>query len=184
MRKIHCILLILLFSFTNIQAQEENKKPEEFHPYHSLGLIISHTHIGEGKKETDSKTTWLMAPSVGLNYNYKFSKKWAIGLHTDIVIDEYEVKESLKSENVGTIKRSYPIASAVMASYKPGKHFSFMLGAGGEFAKEEDLFLFRAGAEYGYEINEEWEFNANITNDFKIDAYNSFAYGIGITRIF
>ena len=71
-----------------------------------------------------------------------------------------------------------------VASFKPGKYFSYMLGTGGEFAHTGSFFLVRIGVEYGYHINEKWELNANLINDVKINAYNSFAYGLGITRVF
>lgn len=54
---------------------------------------------------------------------------------------------------------------------------------GGEFSHTGNFFLVRIGLEYGIHISDDWEFNANLTNDLKLDAYNSFAYGIGVTRI-
>lgn len=58
-----------------------------------------------------------------------------------------------------------------------------MLGAGGEFAKSVSFFMVRIGLEYGFHINKKWELNMNLINDLKINGYNSFSYGIGITRI-
>lgn len=71
-----------------------------------------------------------------------------------------------------------------MLSYKPGKHFSYMLGSGGEFAHTGNLFLVRVGVEYGFHISKDWELNGNITNDLKINAYNSWALGMGVTKVF
>ena len=87
--------------------------------------------------------------------------------------------------NDGTeIERSSPFASAVVGMFKPIKNFSLVLGAGGEFSKEENLFLIRAGIEYGYRVHNNWEVIASFTNDLKINTYNSWSIGFGIARKF
>lgn len=175
--------LFVGFVFLLISIKLSAQHAEEtFHAHHSLGLVVSHTQITTGIKANGDKK-WLSLASWGLNYNYKFSQKWAIGLHNDIVVEDFEVEDHRSSSNK-TLERSYPIASALMVSYKPGKHFSFMLGPGEEFAHTGNLFLLRAGIEYGYHINKYWELNALITNDYKVNAYNSWAIGLGITKIF
>lgn len=164
-------------------AQDESTH-EAFHPHHSVGFIISHTNIKKGVTSTgDNK--WLSLPSWAINYNYKFKPKWAIGLHSDIVTETFEVEEHLKNDEINEIlERSFPVASALMLSYKPGKHFGFMIGSGGEFSHTGNLFLIRVGVEYGYHLTKKWELNGNITNDLKINAYNSWAIGMGLTRVF
>jgi hypothetical protein len=144
--------------------------------------MMSHTQISQGV-QSDGNNKWLSLPSWGINYNYKFSPKWAVGLHTDIVVEDFAVEEHLKSSNGEVLERSYPVATAVMFSYKPGKHFSYMLGSGGEFAHTGNLFLLRVGIEYGYHLSNNWELNANLTNDLKVNAYNSWAIGFGIARV-
>lgn len=173
--------IILLLGASLLTAQEQHH--DDFKPHHTLGLMISHTQISQGI-QGDGRRKWLSLPSWGLNYNYKFSAQWAVGLHTDIIVEDFAVTEHLKSSAGTTLQRSYPIGSAVMFSYKPGKHFSYLLGSGGEFAHTGNLFLVRIGAEYGYHISNNWELNANLTNDLKINAYNSWAIGVGITRVF
>lgn len=176
------LLIIIVTSFsTLLMAQEEHHN--DFSSHHTLGFMISHTQVSQGVQSNGNKK-WLSLPSWAINYNYKFSPKWAIGLHNDIIVEDFVVQEHLKSSGGETLERSYPVASAIMASYKPGKHFSFMLGAGGEFAHTGNLFLVRIGAEYGYHISKKYELNANITNDLKINAYNSWALGLGVTRVF
>jgi len=52
------------------------------------------------------------------------------------------------------VERSFPIAPAVMGFYKPTEHWSFGLGMGGEFEKEENYLLNRVAVEYGV-VNKE-----------------------------
>lgn len=171
-----------LFFFSLMQTFAQEHHSTDFKPHHSIGLILSHTQISQGIQSNGNRK-WLSLPSWGINYNYKFSQKWAIGLHNDIVVEDFAVEQHLKNSGEEVLERSYPIASAVMMSYKPGTSFSYLFGAGGEFAHTGNLFLVRIGVEYGYHLTEKWELNANITNDLKINAYNSWALGVGISRI-
>jgi hypothetical protein len=174
------LLLFLLFSFgylTCFSQEEHEENPEK---KHAILFFLGHAHITEGVR-TDGKRVVLSVPAWGLDYNYELTEKWAIGLHSDIILENFLV-ENLSDENV--IERSHPIASAFVASYKPGKHFSFLSGFGGEYDKEESFFLIRLGVEYGVDISEDWEFVANIINDLKPSAYNSIGIGVGIARKF
>ncbi len=173
-----CSSLVLLVFSTGGIAQEFNESASN--PRHSIALILGHAQIvegidGEGKKE------WLSLPSWGLDYNYEINERWAIGLHNDIIIEEFVVEE-LGGEDV--IERSFPIATAVVASYQLGEHFKLLSGLGGEFAREDSFLLARLGLEYGMEITESWELVANLFNDLKVDAYNSFGIGIGVAHKF
>ena len=181
MKSYYFTLGIFFVLITTTFAQQEQHP--KFKSYHTLGFLISHTQINQGI-QADGNKKWLSLSSWAINYNYKFSSKWAIGLHNDIVLEDFAVEEHLKSSEAEVLQRSYPIASAVMVTYKPGKHFSYMLGSGGEFARTGNLFLVRVGIEYGYDITKDWELNASVTNDIKINAYNSWAVGLGVTKVF
>lgn len=119
-------LVIGSVQLSNAQVNEHTA----FHPHHLLGVVLNHTPISQGVQANGDKK-WLALPSIGINYNYKFAEKWSIGVHNDIVMEDYVVEEHLRSGGGDkTLERAYPVASAAMASFKPGKHFSYMLGAG------------------------------------------------------
>lgn len=169
-------LIAVLFLMNNAFAQEQEN--EIFKPHHSLGFVVGHTHISEGSKDGDKK--WLTFPSFALDYNYVFSPNWSIGLHNDLIIESFKVETS----DGEILERSSPFASAIVGGYKPGKHFTFQAGLGGEFAKEENFALTRLGVEYGLEIRNGWEFIANVVYDIKWNAYDSWAIGAGISKSF
>lgn len=179
-KTIHIYLWLFFFCLMKTFAQEHHSN--DFNPHHSIGFILSHTQISQGIQANGEKK-WLSLPSWGINYNYKFNQKWAVGLHNDIVVEDFVVEQHLKSSGGEVLERSYPIASAVIISYKPGTSLSYLFGVGGEFAHSENLLLVRIGIEYSYHLTGKWELNANITNDLKINAYNSWALGVGISRI-
>tara|TARA_R110002012_G_scaffold321809_1_gene551543 strand:+ start:46909 stop:47451 length:543 start_codon:yes stop_codon:yes gene_type:complete len=177
-KKAHLIGILIFANCLFIQAQEADEdKPKK----HAIQFLLGHTQIQESVHENGNKT-WLSVPSFELNYNFELTEKWSIGLHTDIVVEDFSV-ENYSDENT-IIKRSKPIAPAIVTSYKFCNNFSALIGFGGEFSKEENFALVRLGIEYSYEFHEIWELVSNITNDLKIDAYNSFSIGIGVARKF
>ena len=166
------------------QAQELVGAAEEPHRKHELGLLICHSAVSQGI-DVDGKRTWLFLPSWGLNYNYWFSERWAIGLHTDFISETFVVTEDLsKEEEKPVIERTRPIAPALMVTYRPHEHWAFTLGAGEEFAKEGDLFLMRAGVEYSIHLSGAWETSGSFAYDFRFNAYDSYTCGFGVARKF
>jgi hypothetical protein len=178
----------LIFSCTgmlcsNCYAQEPaGKEDEAFHPYHQIALVISHAQVFEGRDIEGNKKV-LSLPSWGIDYTYRFHPKWAIGLHTDIIVEKFEVEKHLESGGEGEVlERSYPVAPAFMGIYKATEHWSFLLGIGGEFAKEENFALTRAGIEYGSKLPKGWEVFGALNYDFKWTAYDTWTIGIGIAK--
>jgi hypothetical protein len=183
------LLLVLLLTpvcGTSIIAQEVEKKENKphgehvFKPHSTLGIVLGHAHVFSGVDENGDKKA-LSLPSWGLDYTYHLSPKWAVGLHTDIILESYKVE---KHQGDQAIERSFPIAPAFMGIYKPNHHWNLMVGAGGEFAKEENFFLTRLGVEYGAEIRNGWEVFGNLAYDIKWDGYDSWLLGIGISKAF
>ena len=180
MKKI--LILILLCSVFTAFAQEQRAE-EEHANFHRVTIVLGHAHVPEGIKANGNKQ-WLLMGSWGVDYDYWFQLRWAIGLHSDVIMENFEVEKSGEGEEAeGILERSYPLATALMGAFKPGEHLTLLLGTGGEFAKEETLFLIRAGLEYGWELPGEWELGLSLMNDFKVDAYDSWTLGVGISKI-
>ncbi|PHS67336.1 MAG: hypothetical protein COB12_04110 [Flavobacterium sp.] len=172
-------LLLLFVIFANAQETEHEEGEEKSKKRHSIAILISHTQISEAVEGEGKKS--ISVPSWGIDYNFEISERWAVGLHNDIIVESFIIENSEGTE----IERSSPIASAVVGMFKPIKNFSLVLGAGGEFSKEENLFLIKAGLECSHLIlHDNWEIIASFSNDFKLDAYNSWNLGFGIGRKF
>ena len=154
-------------------------KHEEFKPHSDIGLVLSHANVFNGRGDNGKKQVLSLA-AWGIDYNYHLSPKWAIGLHTDIIIESFKVESQTDEE----IERSYPIAPALMGIYKLNRHWSLMAGAGAEFAKEKDFFLTRLGVEYGAEIRNGWEVFGSLSYDIKWNGYDTWVLGLGISKAF
>jgi hypothetical protein len=113
----------------------------------------------------------------GLNYDYLFSEKLALGLHSYLVIQELEV--DLEDS---TISRSRPVTACLMILYKPFGGLSFLAGEGKEFEPSENFNVISLGLEFGIDIPKEWEINFNFLYDIRLEAYQSFLFGIGFSK--
>ena len=170
-----------------ILAQESNTVPEGKNATeqessvsrHSIGISINHARVFSGRDELGNNKKLSLA-AWAIDYNYHLNPKWAIGLHTDIIFESFVVK---RSDGV-TIERSNPIAPALMGIFKPARHWSLLAGIGGEFTKEENLFLTRFGVEYNVEIRNRWELFGTFSYDIKWNAYDTWVLGMGVSKGF
>ena len=169
---------------THIEGhQEQHGEAAEDEPFarHNISLFLSHSFISQGIRDRDRD--WLVAPSWGLNYNYFFNKKWAIGWHNDLIIEEFVVEDN----RAGTeeLERSFPFSTLLVGTYRLSEHWGFSAGGGAEWEKNENFGVVRVGAEYGIHIHQlKMEMVFAFNYDILIDAYDSFNLGFGISKFF
>ena len=196
------ILVIIMLNIAFImqsysQEHEENQNEShksaahhEAHKKHVISASINHTVIFGGVKDGDA--TSITLPSFGLNYTYFFNNKWAIGLHNDIILEDFFVKESSSSlvrstsddGQTAVIERGTPIAACIVGVYKPIPNLGLMAGFGREFSSHEDYNVIRLGIEAPFHLPHNWEVFGVVSYDIMIDAYESLTYGIGIGKMF
>jgi hypothetical protein len=173
-----CVVVLLLSNTCFVYSQTDHQEGVEHKQSpHSISFSMSHTHISQGVKTNGAK--WLILPSFGFDYNYKFSSDWSLGIHNDLLVETYKI---LTSDGETELERTRPKVSILTAGFKPGKHLTYQIGVGGEFAKEENFFLTRIGIEYGHEVSENIEVFTNLVYDLKWGNYDSFVIGFGVTR--
>ena len=174
-------LLLLAVSLRVCGQEPEKTEDEVFEAKHSLGITIGHEHVFNGR-DANGDPQILILPFWGLDYNFQFAPKFMIGLHTDMVLESFEVEKNLEGGTEEVVERTRPVAPAVLLFYKPTEHWSLGLGVGGEFAKEEDYFLTRLGIEYGSEIRNGWEVFGGLQYDFRWQAYDTWTIGLGVGK--
>ena len=142
-------------------------------------LAITHTLVPTAVSESGEKKLLSLA-SWGLDYDRSFNSPWGVGLHSDIVLENFQYEDG------DVIKeRKSPLALAAVVSRKFGKHITVFTGGGVELSRsEETLGLIRIGADCGWEIPRDWEVSFSLMTDFKIDAYDAFVFGFGIGKKF
>lgn len=171
------LLMCLVWNLTRVKAQ--TPESHEDHNPHKLTVAITHTLVPTAVGESGEKK-WLTLASWGLDYDYEITEKWGIGLHSDFVIQNfmYEHGDVIK-------ERKSPFAIALVARRKVGQHITLMAGGGAEFSHgEETLALARIGADYGWELPDNWDLSFALLTDLKINAYNSMVVGFGLGKKF
>jgi hypothetical protein len=174
----YLILTIMLLGGLLMNAQEEK---EETIKKHSLGLFLTHSYINQGV--SNGEKDWLIVPSFAVNYNYSFNHKWSLGLHTDLIIEDFIVER--EGSNEGFLERDLPFSALVVGSHKLSESFGIAVGLGAEWETNENFAVARFGAEYGIEIPiKEMEVIFAFNYDVIFNAYDSFNLGIGIAKKF
>ncbi len=172
-------VLMLSFHTPLLWSQEMSSHEEPFHAHPSVGLFISHAHVFEGL-DADGDRQALSLSSWGLDFNYHFHPQWAIGLHTDVIIEKFKVE----AQDGETTEVNYPVAPALMAIFQPGTHWEFLAGLGLELTKEEQEVFNRIGLGYIAELSPGWEMAAALTYDLKWEAYDTWVLGLGVVHLF
>ena len=172
------IILLLTLTSTAVLAQEHEEESEK--GGHKFTIALGHAHVHEGIENGEKK--WLMMTSWAINYDYLISNQWALGIHNDIIFEDFSVEKRAEDKEETALEREKPIATKLVASFKPGKHLSFMLGLGDEFTKSENLFLSTAAVEYGWHMSKGWEVGAELGYDLKWKAYDTWILGFGISK--
>jgi hypothetical protein len=175
---LHVFVCLAIGAFSQEAAHEaltEKKEEKEKSAHHRITVAIMHAHIPT-ISEGGSKKTFAV-PAWAFDYDYWFNEKWAVGLHNDLIIQQFKVEKG------GTeIERNNPIAVALVGLFKPAKHLTFIGGIGREFEKTESFNLIDIGLEYGWELPKEWEISLNLKYENKFEAYNTWLFGVGISK--
>jgi hypothetical protein len=172
-------VLFVLFQWGLCAQEEHSVQVHDMKGAHRLSIGLGHAHVTEGTIEEE--TGWLAAPSWALDYDYWISNKWAIGLHNEILIESFAI-EGKEEEEV--IERKYPVAIIPVGIWKPWKGLSLLAGVGVELAEGHNFTVVRLGVEYGFHLPRNFEIGAALIRDDKLDFYNTWVFGITISKIF
>ena len=172
------VFIFIANSVTSQETLDKEKKEEALKGTHRLTLVLGHSHLSEGI-QGNGKKGWKVIPSTGFDYDYWISNHWALGVQNDVMIENFEVEDHGNT----VIERSKPFSSVAVAIFKPKEHVSFIAGMGGEFAKEENFAVTRLGIETSWEMKNNWEFGISLLYDIKWNAYDTWVFGFGISKL-
>ena len=176
--------LIMVIAFSTIvfavQAQEHND-PEEHGQFknHRISAIIGHTFVPNGEPDVGRSGT-VIVPSWGLDYEYWFNHKWAIGFHSDLELISYVVDNQERQE----LERERPVILSLVGLFKPVHQLVVYIGPGIELEKNENFFVFRLGVEYEFEIGHHWDLSPGFFYDNKEGIFDSWSLGLAVARRF
>lgn len=158
-------------------GQSESAGAEDEPNRHRFTLMMANAHVAAGDN-VGTQGSFYIVPTWGLNYDFWFSKTFAIGLHNDIAIQDFEV-----DIDNATIERSFPVTTTAVCLYKPWNKITLLAGGGREFEKHESFYVLTTGVEYGIRLPLNWELSFNLIYDNKLNAYDSWLLGIGFSKL-
>jgi hypothetical protein len=173
--------LVLFFILPAFCCSSQEKAEEVFKPYHRISVGIEHAHISQALR-SKSEEAWMVLGAWGIDYHYVFTKKLGLGVQTDIVVDDFEVKAHFDNEPEKVIRRDHPFALCASLAYKANKNLNLLFGTGSEYAPEETLFTTNFGVEYGFELPDDLEFGLGLTYALKWKAYDTWYLGFMISK--
>lgn len=162
------IVMIAHNLLAQIHQQHEESVAEE-RGFRIVG-IIGHTLVNSEGLDN------VFVPSWGLDFEYWFNNKWGIGLHNDVEIETFVIKNADNNE----IERVNPVVLTLDALYHIGHGLVITLGPGVELEREESYYLFRVGVEYEKDITKQFYLLPNLFLDQRFDGYHTWNIGLGI----
>ena len=176
------IILVWVSIFTQGFSQVEDHRHEDGQSdfqRHRISLMISHTHIPQAISYSNG-SSGIIVPSWGLNYDFWFTPRWAIGSHNDMEIATYVIENEHGTE----IERERPLILSIVGIFKPTHHIELIAGFGREFENHHNYWVYRLGIEYEFEIPNHWILSPSLTYDLKENIYNSWTLGLVIGKKF
>lgn len=174
----HFLLFSWLFLFIGpLMAQEHNlEQAESGHtPRWRGAIMMGNSHV---PRAFDGEKNILVIPTWGFDVDYYFHPRWSVAFQSDIKLQSFEVKDE------GTLlERSFPFSTVLAAHYHFKRHWSVFTGPGYEFEKSENLFLWRVGTEYSFEITEKFEIALNFIFEDKQGVYDTWMFGVAFNKV-
>lgn len=180
--KAHYFLIPIVFAFASdpIFAQEEHAPElENSLKRHKVGLFTGNTIIHGVHNTHTGKEQYVLAPTIGLDYEYWLSHKWAVGTYNEIAFLNIEVEEN---HEVFVERETGMLFSAVVV-YEAFPRFSIFAGTGAEVDPNNTLWIRYLGMEYAFIRNDDWEVSIGAGYINK-DLYDAFTFGFVIGRRF
>ncbi len=172
MKTLLATLAVIYFFSGFVNAQETNS--EEFKPKIRGAIMMANSHIPTatvGGRHVSVIPTW------GFDADYFFHPRWSVALQSDLKLQSFEIEEG-----DALLTRSFPLAFTTLIHYHALHHWSFYTGPGYEFEKSKNLFLFKVGTEYSFEITEKFEIALNLIYENRQEVYDGWTFGIAFNK--
>ncbi|BDD07200.1 hypothetical protein [Aureibacter tunicatorum] len=195
-------LLLIIFTILSISVFAQNKtdhrdhessKKNHHHSYkrHSISILNGLTFIPESISEHDIdqiQSNRLNVSSVnespryvqtwGVNYQYKVNNRLGIGIINDIELEKYAI-----SHSGDILARDNVIVSSLVVYYDIISGLEIFGGAGYEFERDNNLFVWKVGVEYNLFIANDFYVAPELAFDIRKEYWN-YTFGFKLTKFF
>jgi hypothetical protein len=165
------LLAVAAFTCVNrMHAQESTKH------VHRFAFVFSHTHFDGLENKTEQKKM-VIAASIGLNYEWSFAPRWAVGIHNDLSMLAFKQRD----ESGAVLHRKNPWLVSLVGVYKASAKWSFFAGPGREFEQARNFTVIKSGFEFGLPLWKSFEVGFGGDYDIKINGADSWLLGFNIS---
>ena len=174
------VVCFLVQGINTVQAQEEHHAESgNLLKRHKIGIFTGNTLIHDVHNTHTGKEEYVLAPTFGLDYEYWFSHKWAIGTYNEVAFLNIEVEE----DHEVFVKRETGMLFSGVVVYEAFPRFSIFAGTGVEVDPHHTLWIRYLGLEYAFIRSDNWEVSvaAGYVNK---DLYDAYTFGFVIGRRF
>ncbi len=171
-------LILLLFSLSSSLFAQVEEESDRF-KRHRLALFFGNAHVPAGDPAIDRSETIIVA-TWGLDYEYWFNPKWALGIYNDIELQAYFVN----NDNVTDLKREYPFITSLVLVYVPWKTLSVYAGPALEIERNKNFYVTKIGIEYAFELPNHWDLAPGLSYDSKEGEYGTWSFGFSLGKKF
>ena len=121
------LLLFLAFTvFVELNSFAQEAELKEDIDRNRLSFLMAYGIIPEHTTADEATSNYLfVVPAIGMNYDFLFTPKFGLGLHTDVILQKFEVQE-LKDDL--EVERMFPVTVNLMASYRPNDKWTILAG--------------------------------------------------------
>lgn len=170
-------LIILLFFIATSWAMAQHGAEAERHTlrHWRVAVVLGHTFVPAAHGAAHAAV-----PSWGLDLEYWLSERWGLGLHNDLEIESFIVKDGNGEE----IEREYPLVFTLDLLWRPYAGWVLQLGPGMELETNENYRLLRFGLEYEFHLPHHWDIAPTFFYDSRQGAYDTWSLGLGVGKRF
>lgn len=176
----HELLVLSLITSSVCVYAQETAENHSIKGKIGVSAVMGHAFI---KTKIENENEINSAAALGLNANYWFSDRWAVGIHSDMVFENFIIEEKNINEERSFIEREYPLSVNLVTTYKPIPSLGVMAGFGQEFSRKKNLTMFVVGSEYMFELPNHLELGVSLMYEAKRHAYDTWVIGFGITKL-
>lgn len=158
-------------------GQEEEAEHEEFR-HHRIALFTGYTWVPQGDHHGNVSGV-VVVPTLGLDYQYWVSHRFALGVINDFELSTYVIEQSDGSQ----LTREYAYVGAAVAIWEAVESLAIFAGPGVELEKNENFFVVKVGGEYEFRLPGRWDLSISAAFNYK-DEYNSISAGLVVGKRF
>ena len=164
------LFLFFLLPFSCL-AQEVNPHHER-HPLR-LAVLIGHAAVPNVE---DGGVLWV--PAWGLDLDVHVSKRWSLGWHSDVEIENYLIATASGQR----VELQTPVVSTIDIFYRLSNNLVVGLGLGTTYERGMWQPLWRIGLEGEVPLNDRWEFTPTMFVDQRNGGHAVWTVALGVAH--